>query len=142
MNCIYCQSEQVVKNGTETLKTGQVLQQYLCKAYGRRFNERTGTPMAQLRTPVTTVEMARNAGYERLGVRAAARVVGTSPSRITDWEERLSMHLLAWSPNAPERGEVTIEGGERYTRMGENRSTELTTGRSPLRVAGMDNELH
>ncbi len=24
MNCIYCQSEQVVKNGTNRLKTGQV----------------------------------------------------------------------------------------------------------------------
>jgi hypothetical protein len=30
MNCIHCQSEAIVKNGTKTLKTGQVLQQYLC----------------------------------------------------------------------------------------------------------------
>jgi transposase-like protein len=58
MNCIHCQSEAIVKNGTKTLKTGQVLQQYLCNTCGRRFNERSGTPMARLRTPVTTVEMA------------------------------------------------------------------------------------
>jgi transposase-like protein len=51
MNCIHCQSEAIVKNGTKTLKTGQVLQQYLCNTCGRRFNERSGTPMARLRTP-------------------------------------------------------------------------------------------
>jgi len=94
------------------------------------FNERSGTPMARLRTPVATVEMALNARHEGLGVRAAARVVGQSPSTITDWEERLSTHLPAWSPRAPEGGEVTIEGDELYTRVGENLS--------PLRVTGMD----
>jgi transposase-like protein len=36
MNCIHCQSEAIVKNGTKTLKTGQVLQQYLCNTWGRR----------------------------------------------------------------------------------------------------------
>ena len=76
--------------------------------------------MARLRTPVTTVEMALKARHEGLGIRAAARVVGTSPSRITTWEERLSSHLPAWSPPAPEGGEVTIEGDELYTRGGEN----------------------
>mgnify|MGYP001791441222 FL=1 len=88
MNCVHCQSEQVVKNGVKTLKSNQMLQRYLCKACGRRFNERSGTPMARLRTPVATVEMALNARHEGLGVRAAARVVGKSPSCITNWEER------------------------------------------------------
>ena len=79
MNCVYCQSEQVVKNGSKTLKSNQVLQRDLCKPCGRRFNERSGTPMARLRTPAATVEMALNARHEGLGVRAAARVVGKSP---------------------------------------------------------------
>jgi transposase-like protein len=38
MNCIHCQSEAILKNGTKTLKTAQVLQQYLCNTCGRRFN--------------------------------------------------------------------------------------------------------
>jgi transposase-like protein len=120
MNCIHCQSEAIVKNGTKTLKTGQVLQQYLCNTCGRRFNERSGTPMARLRAPVATVEMVLNARHEGLGVRAAARVVGTSPSNITTWEERLSSHQPALVPACPEGGEVTIEGDELYTRVGEN----------------------
>lgn len=126
MNCVYCNSEQVLKNGKKKLKSGPVVQRYLCKDCGRRFNERSGTPMARLRTPVATVEMALKARHEGLGVRAAGRVVGTSPSSITNWEERLSMQLSAFSPTALEGGEVTIEGDELYTRVGENLS--------PLRV--------
>ncbi len=120
MNCIYCQSERVVKNGTKRLKTGQVVQNYLCNECGRRFNERSGTPMARLRTPVETVEMAIKVRGEGLGIRATARVLDKSPSSITGWEERLSAQLSEWSPNAPQGGEVTIEGDELYTRVGEN----------------------
>lgn len=120
MQCVHCDSEQVVKNGTKTLKTKQVLQRYLCNGCGRRFNERSGTPMAGLRTPVATVEMALKARNEGLGVRAAGRVVGKSPSQITLWEERISSRLPDWSPKAPPGGEVTVEGDEVYTRVGEN----------------------
>lgn len=134
MKCVYCKSEQVVKNGSKTLKSNQVLQRYLCKICGRRFNERSGTPMARLRTPVATVEMALKARHEGLSVRAAGRVISKSPSSITDWEERLSTHLSAWSPSAPEGEEVTIEGDELYTRVGENLS--------PLSLRGVDDQLH
>lgn len=120
MHCVDCHSECVVKNGTKRLMTEQVVQNYLCNDCGRRFNSRTGTPMARLRTPVSLVEMALKARGEGLGVRAAARVTGKSPSCITQWEERLSTQLSQWSPNAPEGGEVTVEGDEVYTRVGEN----------------------
>jgi transposase-like protein len=50
MHCLKCQSEQVVKNGKITLQDRTYVQKYLCKACGRQFNERTGTPMARLRT--------------------------------------------------------------------------------------------
>ena len=120
MNCVDCKSEKVVKNGTKTLKSNEVLQQYLCNSCGRRFNERTGTPMAGLRTSVETIEMALNARGEGLGVRAAARVVKKSPSRITAWEERMSKQLENYSPPAPAGGEVTLEGDELYTRVNEN----------------------
>lgn len=134
MNCIYCQSERVVKNGTKRLKTEQVVQNYLCNACGRRFNARSGTPMARLRTPVETVEMALKVRGEGLGVRATARVLGKSPSSITDWEERLSTQLSAWSPSAPKGGDVTIEGDELYTRVGENLP--------PRSLRGLDNQFH
>ena len=125
MNCVECQSVMVVKNGTKILKTKQVVQQYLCKSCHRRFNERSGTPMRRLRTPIETVEMALKVRNEGLGVRATGRVLGKSASRITAWEERLSGHLNKWSPKAPTGGEVTVEGDEVYTRVGENLSPRI-----------------
>lgn len=122
MNCIYCESEKVVKNGTTLLQTGQVVQKYLCNGCVRRFNERTGTPMSRLRTPVGIVEAALNARGEGLGVRAAGRVASISPSQIIVWEERMSKQLENYSPPAPEGGEITVEGDELYTRVNENLS--------------------
>jgi transposase-like protein len=49
MNCVYCESERVLKNGKDRA-SGQVIQTYRCKDCGRRFKERSGTPMARLRT--------------------------------------------------------------------------------------------
>lgn len=109
-----------MKNGRKKLKTGQIVQSYLCNECGRRFNERSGTPMARLRTEVGKVEMAIKVRGEGLGIRATARVLGKSPSSITCWEKRISKQLAEWSPKAPEGGEVTIEGDELYTRVGEN----------------------
>jgi transposase-like protein len=120
MKWVHCSSERVVKNGTKTLKSQEVLQRYLCQNCNRRFNERSGTAMAGLRTPVVTVEMAVKARHEGLGVRATARVVGKSASCITAWEGRLSQQLTNWSPNAPDGGTVTMEGDELYTCVGEN----------------------
>lgn len=124
MTCLYCGSEAIVKNGTKTLKTGQVRQGYKCNDCGRRFNEASGTPMARLRTPVEEIERAMKSRSEGLGIRATARVFGKSPSSITLWEERLSTHLEKWSPPAPRGGSVTIEGDEVYTRVGENLSPQ------------------
>ena len=122
MNCLHCGSERVVKNGTKTLKNGQLRQRYKCNDCKRRFNEVSGTPMARLRTPVGEIERAMKSRSEGLGIRATARVFGKSPSSITLWEERLSAHVENWSPAAPEGGSVTVEGDEVYTRVGENLS--------------------
>lgn len=62
MNFVHCQSKKVGKNGIKLLKSNNdVLQQYVCNHCVRRFNERTGTPMAGLRTSVELVEMALTA---------------------------------------------------------------------------------
>jgi transposase-like protein len=55
MRCPHCQSEQTVKNGTVKLQDQSQQQRYMCRDCNRRFNERTNTPMARLRTPVMIV---------------------------------------------------------------------------------------
>jgi transposase len=78
--------------------------------------------MARLRTPVEIVTIAMNVRTEGMGLRAAGRSLGKSHSTIIEWERRLAKKLSKWSPAAPIGAEVTIEGDEVYTRVGENRS--------------------
>jgi transposase-like protein len=119
MNCVYCQSERIVKNG-KGQANGQMIQTYRCNDCGRRFNERSGTPMAGLRTAPEVLSMAMKARSEGLGIRATGRVLEKSAASIITWEKRLSAQLSNWSPPAPTAGEVTLEGDEIYTRIGEN----------------------
>lgn len=96
------------------------MQNYLCKACRQRFSERTGTPMARLRTPPSIVSMALKMRGEGMGVRASGRVLNKSHSTILRWQQRLSEQESAWSPSAPEGSDVTLENDELYTRVREN----------------------
>jgi transposase-like protein len=120
MLCPYCHSDVVVKNGTRRLSDGQVLQAYRCRGCGRQFDDRSGTPMARLRTPSSVVEYALNSRSEGMGIRATGRVYGKSHATMMRWEKRLARQGEAWSPSAPEGSDLTLEGDELYTRVGEN----------------------
>ncbi len=76
--------------------------------------------MARLRTPSEVVSVAINVRTEGLGVRATARSFGKSHSTIIRWERRLAAQVSQWSPSAPDKADVTLEGDEVYTRIGEN----------------------
>ena len=58
MNCPECQSAQILKNGKARLQNHRSLQQYVCKACGKQFNERTGTPMSRLRSTPESLSLA------------------------------------------------------------------------------------
>jgi transposase-like protein len=116
MRCPHCQSEQTVKNGTVKMGDQSLQQRYLCQACSKRFNERTNTPMARLRTPSVVVSAAINVRTEGLGVRATGRSFGKSHSTIIRWERRLAAQVSQWSPLAPNKADVTLEGDEVYTR--------------------------
>ena len=77
--------------------------------------------MARLRTSPEVVSAAINVRTEGLGVRATGRSFGKSHASIIRWERRLAEQGNDWSPPAPEGSEVTLEGDEVYTRVGENR---------------------
>lgn len=124
MNCPQCQSETVIKRGFDHLADGTLLQRYQCKGCGKRFNERSGTPMARLRTPQSVVSYAISARTEGMGVRATGRTFGKSHSTIIRWENRLADQSPGWSPPAPAGQDVTLEGDEVYTRVGKNLSPQ------------------
>lgn len=120
MHCPDCQSQQIVKNGKITLQDGACVQKYLCKSCRKQFNDRTGTPMARLRTPSAIVTLAMNVRTEGMGVRGTGRSFGKSHSTIIRWENRLADQASQWSPPAPEKADITVEGDEVYTRVGES----------------------
>jgi transposase-like protein len=120
IRCPHCQSETAVKNGKVKLQDQSFQQRYLCQACKKRFNERTKTPMARLRTPVSLVSAAINVRTEGLGVRATGRSFGKSHGTIIRWERRVAQQVSQWSPPAPAGADITLEGDEVYTRVGEN----------------------
>ena len=133
MECPYCQSQDVNKRGFDALQDRTLVQRYQCKDCNRRFNERTGTPMARLRTASSVVSYAIKARTEGMGVRAAGRTFGKSHTTIMRWEKRLADQAQNWSPPAPADSDVTVEGDEVYTRVGKNLS--------PQPVPGLDDPL-
>ncbi|MEM8641855.1 MAG: hypothetical protein AAGG51_24020 [Cyanobacteria bacterium P01_G01_bin.54] len=74
MSCPHCGSEKTVKNGTAKLKDQSHRQRYICREYNKRFNERTNTLMARLRTPVETVSAAINVTKRMEGLQRALDV--------------------------------------------------------------------
>ncbi len=120
MNCPTCQSQNVVKNGTTRRQDNSVVQKYQCKACKRQLNERTGTAMSRLRTPSLCAGAALNVRPEGLGIRATGGSFGKSHSTVLRWEQRLAQQTTRWSPPALDGSDVTLEGDEVYTRVGEN----------------------
>ena len=82
MECPHCESKKVNKRGFDKLQDGSLIQRYQCKECGKRFNERTGTAMARLRTSSSLVSYAINARTEGMGVRATGRTFGKSHSTM------------------------------------------------------------
>lgn len=76
--------------------------------------------MARLRTPTMVVSTAINVRAEGLGVRATGRCFGKSHSTVMRWERRIAEQVRQWSPPAPDGTDITLEGDEVYTRVGEN----------------------
>jgi transposase-like protein len=120
MQCPHCQSQKVVKNGNYQLQDGSSIQHYLCKTCHKRFSDKTGTPMARLRTPSSIVSIALKMRSEGMGVRASSRVLDKSHSTILRWETRMAAQVKFWSPPAPVGSDITLEHDELYTRVGEN----------------------
>ena len=95
MQCFHCQSQKVTKNGKYCLQDGSAIQHYLCKVCNKRFSDKTGTPMARLRTLTTIVSSAVNMRGEGMGVRASSRVLDKSHSTILRWETRMAAQALS-----------------------------------------------
>ncbi len=69
-----------------------------------------------------------------MGISASGRVLEKSHVSIMRWEQKLATQSQQWSSDAPAGGDITVEGDEVYTRVGENLP--------PLKVKRMDSDIH
>ena len=76
--------------------------------------------MSRLRKPASIVSFGLKMRSEGMGIRASGRVLEKSHTRIMRWEQKVAAQSQQWSPDAPAGGDITIEGDEVYTRVGEN----------------------
>ena len=76
--------------------------------------------MSRFCTSSSLVSFVLNARAAGMGIRATGRTFGKSHTTIMRWQQRLANKLEEWSPPAPEGSDVTVEGDEVYTRVGEN----------------------
>jgi len=91
----YCDNGKTEK---DRLKDGTVIQGYRCRTCDKRFNERTGTPMATY---------SQEYGGDRLKMRTEGTAI-RSTGRILEnrthsysMGEACSKHCVCWSPPAP-----------------------------------------
>ena len=74
--------DETVHNGTRSLRA--------CTSCGTVFSETTGTPMQDIKTPISQVAAALRWRGEGLGLRATARVLGAHKHTIAEWERRFA----------------------------------------------------
>lgn len=87
-------------------KEGDIIETYYCHHCEKRFNERTGTQLANLRTPKALVVSALKIRTEATGLRATGRILGKSHSTVIRCQKRVADMTKAWSPPAPPSKEV------------------------------------
>ena len=113
---------ETVHNGTRSLRA--------CTSCGEVFSETTGTPMQDIKTPISQVAAAPRLRGEGLGLRATARVLGAHKNTIAEWERRFA----GMKPTLMLYGlchtfiPLTFEGDEIYTVVGQRIHPADSTG--------------
>ena len=128
--CPHCQSKETVafmrydtvNNGERTL--------FRCPACSTCFSETRGTPMENLKSPISKVAAALKIRCEGLGLRATARVLGTHKQTVKEWEERFAdqKETLMLYAFCHQFVSLTFEGDELYTIVGKRTDPSTSTG--------------
>lgn len=91
MSCPHCQSQSIAKNGKYSLQDGTLIQHYQCKACKKRFSDKTGTPMARLRT--STARRYAAELWKLASVRLKYREVCAQYGHLKVWRQGLEVAI-------------------------------------------------
>ena len=88
LHCLECQSSEVKPfNKYSTVHNGyrQLLK---CDECGNVFSETAGTPMQDIKSPISKVASVLKIRSEGMGLRATGRVLGMHKKTVSEWEYR------------------------------------------------------
>lgn len=113
---------ETVHNGTRSL--------HACTSCGVVFSETTGTPMQDIKTPISKVAAALRLRGEGMGLRATARILGAHKHTIAEWERRFAgmKSTLMLYGLCHTFIQLTFEGDEIYTVVGQRVHPADSTG--------------
>ena len=120
-SCPDCGSQDLKIHRTyETLNNGP-RKLYECKDCGNLFSETWGTPMKDLKTPISKIASVIRVRSEGLGQRATGRCFGIHKNTVADWEYKFAEQKapLMLYTICHEFIKLTFEGDELYTVVGE-----------------------
>lgn len=101
-----------------------------CNDCNNRFSETTGSPMENIKSPISKIALALKMRGEGLGLRATGRVLGSDKHTITRWEnlfadQKSTLMLYALCYNFIS---LTFEGDELYTIVGKRTEPSSSKG--------------
>ena len=101
-----------------------------CNDCHDRFSETTGSPMENIKSPISKVALALKMRGEGLGLCATGRVLGSDKHTITRWEERFAdqKSILMLYVLCHEFISLTFEGDELYTIVGKRTDPSASKG--------------
>ena len=128
--CSHCQSTDVVifKLYVTIHNGDRILHQ--CGGCGQTFSETHGTPMENLKSPISKVASALKIRSEGMGLRATGRVMGTHKNTISQWETRFAnqKETLMLYAFCHQFVSLTFEGDELYTMVGKRTDPSESEG--------------
>lgn len=128
--CPQCYTDNSRVHTTYTIQSGQTRQILHCQTCGHYFSETSGTPLADLRTPLSRVQQILTAVHEGLAINAACRTFHVSKNSIKTWERRLSgvKQVLLLYSLCHQFLQQILEGDELYTKVHHNRPAAESEG--------------
>lgn len=122
-HCPACAGENFRPHTTYTVQNGEQRQIYCCADCGEYFSQTKNTPIENLRTPLSLIQLVLDALNNGLGINATSATFHVSKNSIYLWQERLAglKGVLLVYALCHEFLEQFIEGDELYTKVEKNK---------------------
>jgi transposase-like protein/IS1 family transposase len=128
--CPTCHCENIQPHTSYLTNNGEQRYIYHCQDCQDYFSETKATPLAGLRTPLSTIRQVLDALNDGMGINAAVRTFKVAKNTIYNWLERLAdlKEVLLLYALCHQFLRQLVEGDELYTKVKENKAPDQSAG--------------